>query len=106
MKYIKKFNEAIIDPESDNIKSFYEECLEIIDRKNSISPIEMKKIGENIAKELDQVEFDDIQSGFNIFPDSFQFTCMLTKSTFLAYNKKDAEDKLKKMRFDFGLDNL
>lgn len=45
MKYIKKFNEAIVDWKSDNIENFYKEALKSLD-SGKISKETLKEIGE------------------------------------------------------------
>jgi hypothetical protein len=73
MKHLKRFNEAIIDYKSDSIKSFYDECLEAIQKDESektepvdktkglksfykkpgmIFPPQMKEIGEKCGIEV------------------------------------------------------
>jgi hypothetical protein len=56
MKYLKKFNEAIIDWETDNIKSFYEESKSLIDEKKYITRDELNDIGKKHGVEV--VDYD------------------------------------------------
>lgn len=56
MKHIKKFNEAIIDWETDNIKSFYEESKSLIDEKKYITRDELNDIGKKHGVEV--VDYD------------------------------------------------
>jgi hypothetical protein len=56
MKHIKKFNEAIIDWETDNIKSFYEESKSLIDEKKNITRDELNDIGKKYGVEV--VDYD------------------------------------------------
>lgn len=46
MRFLKKFNEAIIDWETDNIKDFYQDCIDKIKQNQRISFKEMQEIGE------------------------------------------------------------
>jgi hypothetical protein len=56
MKYIKKFNETIIDWETDNIKSFYEESKSLIDEKKYITRDDLNDIGKKHGVEV--VDYD------------------------------------------------
>ena len=67
MKYLKKFNEAIVDYKSDSIKSFYEECLNKIkeDKNRFINVIDMKEIGDRHG-----IEVVDYKTFFNELSDN------------------------------------
>jgi hypothetical protein len=69
MKYLKKFNEAIIDWETDNIKSFYEESKSLIDEKKYISRSELNDIGKKQG-----VEVVDYDTFFSELPESHKET--------------------------------
>jgi len=46
MKYLKKFNEAIVDYETDNIKSFYDELSKKIETSNILTFQDVKEVGD------------------------------------------------------------
>lgn len=57
---INKFNEAIVDWETDNIKDFYKDVLSIVDSNKSISLSELKEIGEK--HDIEIVDYDTFLS--------------------------------------------
>ena len=69
MKHIKKFNEAIIDWETDNIKFFYEESKSLIDEKKYITRDELNDIGKKHG-----VEVVDYETFFSELPESHKET--------------------------------
>lgn len=68
MKYLKRFNEAIVDWETDNIKQFYQSCLDVVSTEidkfgrpaGEIDFETIKRIGEE--NDIEVVDYDTFLS--------------------------------------------
>lgn len=56
MKYLKRFNEAILEWETDNIKSFYQELEDKIENLTHLSFEDLKQSGEK--NDVEVVDYD------------------------------------------------
>lgn len=58
-------------------------------------------IGNEIARDMEDIEFVGVQKGFGNVPDCCMFNCMITKTTIMGNDHRTISEKLEKVRKDY-----